>query len=213
MIIKQFRTGGDRNLGYLAADEVSGDALVVDASYNPGMIYNFACEHGLTIRYLFSTHGHSDHTNGNATTSQLTGLKPLLYGDTCPETGISVRAGARFPLGSGSVLIIHTPGHTEDSICLHVGDALFTGDTLFTGKVGGTMTAEQALAEYDSLRNKLMRLPDETRVFPGHDYGSSPASTIAEEKKSNPFLLQPDFRSFLALKQNWAAYKKEHGIA
>ncbi|NTW62845.1 MAG: MBL fold metallo-hydrolase [Chlorobiaceae bacterium] len=213
MLIKQFRTGGDRNFGYLAADNVSGDALVIDASYNPGMIYNFACEHGLTIRYIFSTHGHSDHTSGNATISQLTGLKPLLYGDTCNETGISVHDGARFPLGSQSVQIIHTPGHTEDSLCLLVGDALFTGDTLFTGKVGGTVTDEQALAEYHSLHDKLMRLPDETRVFSGHDYGISPVSTIREEKKSNPFLLQPDFRSFLAIKHNWAAYKKEHGIA
>ncbi|MCF8383231.1 MAG: hydroxyacylglutathione hydrolase [Chlorobium sp.] len=212
MIVKQFRTGGDRNFGYLAADEHSGEALVVDASWDPGSIAEYAVQEGYRIRYVFSTHAHADHTNGNAAMARLSGLKPLLYGDTCPFTGIRVEDGAVFPLGSLHVHILHTPGHTPDSICLHAGDSLFTGDTLFTGKVGGTCSGEEAAAEYDSLQRLLKELPPATMVYPGHDYGERPITTLGDEKRTNPFLLQPDFNAFLALKNNWAAYKKEHGI-
>jgi glyoxylase-like metal-dependent hydrolase (beta-lactamase superfamily II) len=213
MIVEQFRTGGDRNFGYLVADEASGEALVIDASFNPEMIVRFAAEHGFGIRFVFSTHGHDDHTNGNDTIRGLSGIVPLLYGDICSRTGIRVDEGALFPIGSLNARILHTPGHTKDSICIHVGDALFTGDTLFTGKVGGTGTEEQALMEYKSLQHKIMQLADSIKVYPGHDYGLSPVSSIGHERSSNPFLLQKDFNAFLLLKQNWAAYKKTHGIA
>jgi len=213
MIVEQFHTGGDRNFGYLVADEVSGEALVIDASFNPGMIVRFAAEHSVVIRFVFSTHGHDDHTNGNDAMRHLTGITPLLYGDTCPATGIRVIDGALFPLGSFEAQIIYTPGHTKDSLCIYIGDALFTGDTLFTGKVGGTGTEEQALMEYHSLHHKLLQLADNTKVYPGHDYGLSPTSSISHERLTNPFLLQKDFNAFLHLKQNWAAYKKAHGIA
>ncbi|MEI6847146.1 MAG: hydroxyacylglutathione hydrolase family protein [Chlorobiaceae bacterium] len=213
MIVEQFRTGGDRNFGYLVADEQTGDALVIDASFDPGMIVRFATKRDLIIRFVFSTHSHDDHTNGNKAIRQITGIVPLLYGDTCPKTGIKVIDDALFPLGSFDAHIIYTPGHTTDSFCILVSDALFTGDTLFTGKIGGTATRDQALDEYNSLQHKLMRLPDTTRVFPGHDYGLSPVSSISNERVSNPFLLQPDFNAFFALKHNWAEYKKTHGIA
>ncbi len=213
MFVKQFRTGGDRNFGYLIADETSKKALVIDPSFSPERIVDFAREKGYQIVYIFVTHDHFDHTNGNATIERLTGTRPLLYSDTDPKTGIRVEDESSFPLGELEVRIIHTPGHTEDSICLYVGDSLFTGDTLFVGKVGGTDLGAGARAEYDSLREKLLPLPDETRVFPGHDYGVAPESTIGVERRSNPFLIQPDFEAFLDLKRNWLAYKEEHGIA
>ena len=213
MIVEQFRTGGDRNFGYLVADEASGEALVIDASFNPDMIVRFAAEHDFDIRFIFSTHGHDDHTNGNNTIRHLTGIAPLLYGETCLRNGVRIEDGALFPLGSLDARILHTPGHTKDSICIHIGDAVFTGDTLFTGKVGGTGTEEQALMEYQSLQQKIMLLADTTRVYPGHDYGLSPVSSIGHERLTNPFLLQKDFNDFLLLKQNWAVYKKTHGIA
>ena len=213
MIVEQFRTGGDRNFGYLVADEVSGEALVIDASFSPGMIVRFAADRGFGIQYIFSTHGHDDHTNGNETIGRMTGLIPLLYGAVCSRTGIRVEDGALFPLGSLEARILYTPGHTRDSLCIFIGEALFTGDTLFTGKVGGTGTEEQALDEYESIWHKIMVLPDTTAVYPGHDYGVSPVSSIGMERSTNPFLLQKDFNEFLFLKQNWAAYKKTHGIA
>ena len=213
MYLKQFRTGGDRNFGYLVSDEKSRQAFVVDPSYNPRMIVDEALLRGLTIRYVFCTHGHHDHVNGNETIAGLTDRTPLLYGSVCPETGIRVEDGAAFPLGETAVRILHTPGHTADSICILAGDALFTGDTLFVGKVGGTDLGAEAEEEFRSLHDKILPLPETVRVFPGHDYGTSPESTIGREKSTNPFLLQPDLDAFVDLKRNWAAYKKAHGIA
>ena len=213
MYVKQFRTGGDRNFGYLVADESTSKAAVIDASYAPERIAEFARANGYSIEYVFSTHDHFDHTNGNATMAELTGKEALLFGSVDPDTGIAVEDNACFPLGALEILVLHTPGHTLDAICFVVQDAVFTGDTLFVGKVGGTDLGDGARAEYDSLHGRLLILPDDTRVFPGHDVGVAPESTIAHERETNPFLLQPDFESFVDLKRNWAAYKKEHGIA
>jgi hydroxyacylglutathione hydrolase len=212
MVVEQFSMGGDRNFGYLVADEASGEAMVIDPSFDPAKIIGYAAQHGYSIRFVLSTHGHADHTNGNAAMERLSGVRPLLFGETCPVTGTAVEDGAVFMLGDLDVRVIHTPGHTPDSICLYAGDAVFTGDTLFTGKIGGTYTEDQARQEFNSLNLKLMVLPPGTRVFPGHDYGVSPVSTIGRERTSNPFILARTFEEFLHLKQNWAAYKKAHGI-
>ena len=213
MFVKQFRTGGDRNLGYLVADEQARLAAVIDPSYAPERIVQFAREQQYEIKYVFCTHDHFDHTNGNQTMAELVGKQALLFGDTDPDTGIPIEGGARLPLGALEIAILHTPGHTSDAICFHVGDAVFTGDTLFVGKVGGTDLGTGAQQEYESLHRGLLTLPDATRVFPGHDVGVAPESTIANERETNPFLLQPDFDAFVDLKRNWAAYKEEHGLA
>ncbi|MBN1873831.1 MAG: MBL fold metallo-hydrolase [Anaerolineae bacterium] len=225
MFVKQFLTGGDRNFGYLVADEATKQALVIDPSYAPDTIVEFARGQGYEIVYVFCTHGHYDHTNGNATLQRLTGKRALLFGDVAPleegnsTTGVQVADGARFPLGNLEVLIIHTPGHSDDAICIYVEDAgsgdraVFTGDTLFVGKVGGTDYGINARIEYESLHHKLLTLPDETRVFPGHNVGVAPESTIGHERTTNPFLVQPNFEAFLHLKKTWTAYKLEHGIA
>jgi len=213
MFIKQFLTGGDRNFGYLIADESTNSAAIVDPSYSPKVIADFANENGFNIEYVFNTHGDADHTNGNEETFALTGVQALLFGDKEPKTGITVSDGAEFPLGTLTIHIIHTPGHTEDSICLYTGDAVVTGDTLFIGKIGGTDFGDNARKQYDSLHNKLLTLPDSTRVFPGHNVGVAPESTILHERQTNPFLVQPDVEAFIALKKNWLEYKKTHGIA
>jgi glyoxylase-like metal-dependent hydrolase (beta-lactamase superfamily II) len=109
--------------------------------------------------------------------------------------------------------ILHTPGHTPDSMCILVEGHLVTGDTLFVGKVGGTSTRGESETEAESLR-RLMALDGQTTVWPGHDVGTSPSSTIARETETNPFCLRlGDFGEFHHLKENWAAYKEEHGIA
>jgi hydroxyacylglutathione hydrolase len=213
VLVETFRTGGDRNLAYLVADEDEKQAIVIDPSFSPRTVLDFAQSHRYDIAYVFCTHHHHDHTNGNDEIERLTGLAPLLFGDLDPRTGVRVGADARFPFGRLAVRVLHTPGHTPDSISLRVEDALFTGDTLFVGKVGGTDLGAGARAEYRSLHDVLMKLPDDTRVFPGHDVGVEPESTIGRERRTNPFLLRPDVESFIDLKRNWAAYKQEHGIA
>lgn len=213
MLFERFEVGGDRNLAYLAIDNSTGEAIAVDPSYSPERILEFASEEHIAIRYVFNTHRHHDHSNGNEVMENALGLRVLAFGDTDPVSGIEVTDNSIFTFGRSTVQVIYTPGHTDDSICLYAGDGLFTGDTLFVGKVGGTDFEDGARQEYDSLHQKLLKLPAETKVFPGHDVGIQPESTIGNEIATNPFLLQPNFEAFVNLKKNWLEYKKKHGIA
>lgn len=211
-MIKTFQTGGDRNLGYLIADDVTRRAVVIDPSYDPAAIAAFSSDNDYEVVYAFNTHDHHDHTNGNDAFEAATGVRALKFGDLDEATSQAVADGAVFPLGDLEIKIIHTPGHTPDSICLLVDGALFTGDTLFVGKVGGTDLEDGARAEYVSLRERILTLPGNTRIYPGHDVGATPESTIQQERETNPFLLRASVESFIELKANWAEYKKEHGI-
>ena len=112
----------------------------------------------------------------------------------------------------GSWQVVHTPGHTPDSMCIHVKDELVTGDTLFVGKIGGTATRKEAETEFQSLMI-LMEMEPHIRIWPGHNYGVAKSSTIGHELETNPFLQRlDDFSAFYWLKQNWADYKLRHGI-
>jgi hydroxyacylglutathione hydrolase len=117
-------------------------------------------------------------------------------------------------VGSITIRALHVPGHTEDHLLffLPAEKVAITGDLLFVGKVGGTSTDEEARAEFGSLRRVLAELPPETTVWPGHDYGCRPASTLALEALMNPFLRVPDLASFLRLKADWPRFKQEHGL-
>ncbi|MFC2079774.1 MBL fold metallo-hydrolase, partial [Candidatus Bipolaricaulota bacterium] len=128
-MIKTFQTGGNRNLGYLIADDATKAAVVIDPSYDPTAITAFASDNGYEIASAFNTHDHHDHTNGNEVFEAATGIRPLKFGDLETLTNQTVADGAVFPLGNLTIRIIHTPGHTPDSICLLIDGALFTGDT------------------------------------------------------------------------------------
>ncbi|GAB4183558.1 MAG: hydroxyacylglutathione hydrolase family protein [Calditrichia bacterium] len=213
MIIKQILIGGDRNYSYLLADEETHAAAVIDPSYHPEKMDQLVNEMRLSLQFVINTHLHPDHTNGNSYFIHKYKLPVLQYGAGLPESNETLDDGCQIQLGKLTLTFIYTPGHTPDSICIYVPGAVFTGDTLFVGKVGGTDFGENARLEYDSLHQKLMTLPDDTVVYPGHNYGIRPTSTIGEEKKSNPFIIQPDFEHFVDLKRNWAEYKRKHGIA
>lgn len=212
MIFEQVRTGGDRNFGYFLAEGGGGCAAVVDPSGAPELFFELLDRHCCELKYVICTHDHYDHTGGMdilARKSQALIVMHKINGD---RADLPVEDGELIDMGRMQLKIIHTPGHTDDSICVLCGDILLTGDTLFVGKVGGTDLGEGARAEYDSLHRKLMSLPDETKVYPGHDYGVAPSSTIGREKVTNPFLRCGSFEEFVDLKANWAEYKKKHGV-
>ncbi|MGL1936154.1 MAG: hydroxyacylglutathione hydrolase family protein [Fibrobacterales bacterium] len=213
MFVKQFEMGGDKNLGYLIADEVSKKACVIDPSFSPLLVVETARKHSFSIQYILNTHGHEDHTNGNELIEQYTDIKPIAFGDNEPLTTKKIAHNTELPLGKLTIHILHTPGHTPESISIFVGDAVFTGDTLFTDRVGPTFTEDNAREEYHSIHSILMRLPPQTRVFPGHHYGELSSTTIEDELTANPFITQPDFDSFYDFKKNWGQYKKMHRIA
>ena len=212
MIFHQVAVGGDRNFGYFVADDKTRAAAVVDPSYSPQKLVDLAGEYGAEILYVLSTHDHGDHTKGNREIQKMTGAQIALHRNASGRRDIAVEDGEELPLGELALKLLYTPGHTDDSICILVEDLLLTGDTLFVGKVGGTDYGEGARKEYDSLHQKLMRLDDAIRVYPGHDYGVQPHSTIGHERRTNPFLLRTSFDDFVELKINWLEYKQQHGI-
>jgi glyoxylase-like metal-dependent hydrolase (beta-lactamase superfamily II) len=211
MIFEQIPTGGDRNFAYLVGDEESGAGALIDPSNDPRKCIKAAEAKRLVVRYVINTHGHSDHTNGNDTVVKRTGARVVAHKNARQNHDVDVSDGDRLSLGNLQLEFIHTPGHTDDAVCVLAGGKLVTGDTLFVGKVGGTDLGEGARREFESL-HRLMKLPNDVKVYPGHDYGTAPSSTIGNEKKTNPFLLQKNFEDFVYLKEHWAAYKKEHGI-
>jgi hydroxyacylglutathione hydrolase len=210
MIFKQIESGGDRNYAYLIASEKTKEGALVDPSPDPSIVIEAAKEEGIEIKYVINTHSHFDHSQGNDYFRGAGRGKTITFINCGPDT--EVREGESLNLGDIILEFMHTPGHTTDSICIKVVDKLITGDTLFVGKVGGTYSKEDAKIEFESLK-KIMTLAPDTEVWPGHNYGVRPSSTIGLELENNPFIKRlGNFSEFLWLKQNWAQYKLEHGL-
>jgi len=213
-IFEQVRTGGDRNFGYLLGDRQAGVALLVDPSFDPEGMVARASAQGLTVTAVLNTHGHSDHSNGNARASVLTGA-PVLGGAGHPGGLDRVLAdGEIIPFGEFHLRTWHVPGHCPEHLAFLVEEmgAGITGDHLFVGKVGGTGNEADARREWDSLQRLLRDWPGETTIWPGHDYGARPSSTVALERETNPFLLCEDVAAFLQLKADWPEFKARHGL-
>jgi glyoxylase-like metal-dependent hydrolase (beta-lactamase superfamily II) len=202
MFFKQIQQHSD-NFSYILADEEAKEAAVVDSSFNANEIISIINSKQFTLKYVINTHGHSDHTAGNAELASIFHAKIVAYNLSRVNFDVGVEDGDMLFVGVIPIKVIYTPGHTADSICLLVDDKkLLTGDTLFVGECGRTdFAGGSSKSMYDSLFNKLMKLPDTVEIYPGHDYGTSACSTIGEERKSN-YTLQPrslkDFIEFMA---------------
>jgi hydroxyacylglutathione hydrolase len=214
LIFEQIRTGGDRNFGYLLGDRAAKIGVLIDPSYTPGALVERATAQGLRISYIINTHGHQDHINGNVAAEELTGAKTAAHPDCPALPDVQLKDEDTIEVGSLSLKVLYTPGHCEDHIVLYEPkyELLITGDLLFVGKVGGTSNDTDARIEFNSLRRVLNAFPDSATVWPGHDYGVRPSSTLALEKACNPFLQPADVAGFLRLKDDWAIYKKLHGL-
>lgn len=214
----QIHLGGDRNFCYLIGDPESGRAAALDPGFEPERFHGIAETEGLTIERILITHGHSDHTAGTAKLQALTGAAIHAGKKDQVPAAESVVDGQVIPLGELAITALATPGHSPGHFCYLCEGRLVTGDILFCGKVGGTgsyFPGSSARQEFESL-HRLMQLPPDTLVFPGHDYyggtGQRPHSTIGFEKENNPFITAADFEAFCHLKDNWAEYKKEHNL-
>jgi glyoxylase-like metal-dependent hydrolase (beta-lactamase superfamily II) len=211
-IFEQIRVGGDRNFAYLVGDRDAGVAAAIDPAFDPEQVLERAQAQGLEIRWILNTHGHTDHVNGNEALADATSAEICAHRSLQPRRALD--DGDVLEIGSFELRVLEVPGHTPDHLLFWLPEArvAVTGDLLFVGKIGGTATEEQARAEYESLQRVLATLPDDTTIWPGHDYGCRPATTIALERATNPFLLAPDFDAFLQLKRDWADYKARLGL-
>jgi hydroxyacylglutathione hydrolase len=195
---------------YLFGCGTLGKCCVVDAHEEDIDAYvEFAAAKGMRIAYVIDTHIHADHRSGGPALAQKVGAPYCLHESaevTFPFE--RVRDGQELELGNTRVRVLHTPGHTPESVCLVVTDLrrgtdpwfVLTGDTLFVGAVGRPdlpgKARENARELYASIHEKLLGLPDDVEIFPGHFAGSmcgagmsgKPSSTIAFEKRWNPLL-------------------------
>ncbi|OGL53523.1 MAG: hypothetical protein A3G31_07365 [Candidatus Schekmanbacteria bacterium RIFCSPLOWO2_12_FULL_38_15] len=207
MYFKQIPLGQMGNYSYLFGCEKTKEAAVVDPAFEVDRIIKAANSDGYKIKYIFTTHGHFDHTGGHIETASKTGAKIIAHKK---ETGslkrnsitvdIEVNDGDEINVGNITVKIIHTPGHTKGGICLLVDDKkLITGDTLFVGDCGRTDLGDGSSKElFNSINEKLKTLPDNIEVYSGHGYGGA-YSTIGQEKKTNPAMKCKTLEEFEAL--------------
>lgn len=198
MFFRQVQQHGD-NFSYLIGDEATREAAVVDSSYNAGELSRLLKAHDYALKYIVNTHGHSDHTAGNFELASSTKAKIVAYKQSKAHFDLPVDDADTIMVGKITIKVIYTPGHTTDSICLLVDDTkLLTGDTLFVGECGRTdLPGGNSKSMYESLFGKISKLNNDIQVYPGHDYGSKPYSTIGEEKASNYTLKHRSLAEFV----------------
>jgi glyoxylase-like metal-dependent hydrolase (beta-lactamase superfamily II) len=213
-IFEQIRTGGDRNFAYLLGDREAGEGALVDPSYDPDAVVERSRLQGLKVTHVINTHGHPDHVNGNARALELTGARLAAYKDAESGPAVALDDGDELKVGALTLRFLYTPGHCSDHLVVYLPDqaVALTGDLLFVGKIGGTASEELALLEYESIQRVLRELPPETTIWPGHDYGCRPSSTIGLELETNPFILAGSVEEFLRLKRDWGEFKTSHGL-
>ncbi|MCK4486953.1 MAG: MBL fold metallo-hydrolase [Desulfobacterales bacterium] len=209
MIIKQMRLGPMDVFCYILGCEDTLKGLVIDPAGEEERILETARALGITIESVVNTHGHPDHTCGNRKIAEQTGAKIYMHAlddrffntpeghsmaiqmgfTPSPPADVLLNDGDIISFGDKGLTVLHTPGHSPGGICLYVEDNLFTGDTLFVGAVGRTDLPGGSMETLlRSIKDRILSLPDETIIWPGHDYGGSPTSTIALEKRDNPYI-------------------------
>lgn len=205
MEVRKFVLGYLTTNCYVVSCPVEKEAIVIDPGGEVESLLNYLHQEGLSLKYIVNTHGHGDHIQGNGQLKEATGAKIAIHERdqamlkkpaknlsrytgkdfASPPADLLLAEGDSVRWGKESLEVIHTPGHTPGGISL-VGNGLaFTGDTLFAGSVGRSDLPGGSMTDLlTSIREKLLVLPPETRVLPGH----GPETTIGAEKESNPFL-------------------------
>jgi glyoxylase-like metal-dependent hydrolase (beta-lactamase superfamily II) len=214
LYFKQIEIGPMQNYVYLIGSMETRKVAVVDAAWEIDAILKIAAQDEMEITHAFVTHTHPDHVGGGFAGMEIAGVTELL--EKCKAKVVVHKAESEFLKGLSSsdliktdhgdkivvggveIQLMHTPGHTPGSQCFLVDHRVVSGDTLFIDACGRVdFPGGNAEQMYYSLTQKLMSLPDDTVLFPGHNYARLPHATIGEQKKTNPYLRFSSLKQFL----------------
>ena len=210
MIINQIPVGPFQVMTYLVACPRTREAFIIDPGGEEDKLLALIREKDFKVRYILNTHGHADHVVGNRSLHNVLKAPVCMHAaddrfftdaevrkTSTRELGlpppdpvdIRLKDGDVLEVGKLKIEVLHTPGHTPGSVCYLVEGNLFSGDTLFVGAAGRTDLIGGSLNTLlESLEKRLIVLPGETVVWPGHNYGESPTSTIAREMQENIYI-------------------------
>jgi glyoxylase-like metal-dependent hydrolase (beta-lactamase superfamily II) len=204
LILKQIPLGPMDNFLYFLGDQTAGKVAVVDPAWDVGFLRKEAEKNRWKITAIFLTHGHPDHVNGldellstHDIPAYISEHEASFYTPRCKNLH-KVADHAKLKVGNIEFECLHTPGHTPGSQCFLTEGRLITGDTLFIDGCGRCdLPGGDARVMHRSLYNVILKLPEPTLLYPGHDYGPVPVATLKEQKQTNPYLQCKDLEEFL----------------
>jgi glyoxylase-like metal-dependent hydrolase (beta-lactamase superfamily II)/acyl carrier protein len=215
LYVRQLQLGPMENFVYLVGPRDGDEAVVVDPAWDVDAIEQAAARDHRRLVAAVVSHSHDDHINGLAELLRRRDLPvyahrdELAFSPALRELGRAVRAvraGDEIAVGPARIKLLHTPGHTPGSLCVLCGDALFSGDTAFVRGCGRCdLEGGDPEAMYRSITDVLLKLPDATRLFPGHHYADRVSSTLGDERRENRFFQFADLGAFIAYRMRGGA--------
>ncbi|ABX12217.1 MBL fold metallo-hydrolase [Nitrosopumilus maritimus] len=198
MIVHQIQVGNMQNFSYIVVDEDTSESIIIDPSWDLIELEMVIKENDLKIKYIVNTHHHFDHTIGNEAMAESTKAPIIQHENSELKHDITVKDGDVIEFGNSKLKVLHTPGHSKDSICL-IGDGkIFSGDTLFVGNCGRIdLPGGSAKELYHSLFDILYSLDDNLVLYSGHNYGHKEISTLGQEKITNMVMQKRTEQQFL----------------
>jgi glyoxylase-like metal-dependent hydrolase (beta-lactamase superfamily II) len=192
-ILETLGNGFDRNLCYVFGCSLTGEGALIDAGIRTERVLAVFEARGLRPTALLLTHSHGDHLSEapeflRRTRARVYSFDPDVRKRLAEADVYPLSDGAELRVGEERLEVLHTPGHSPDSCCFRCGDVLFTGDTLFVGRTGRTLGPGASTRELYRSVARLKKLPPHTVLYPGHDYGDAPTSTLGRELGLNAFL-------------------------
>jgi len=198
MKVHQIQVGNMQNFSYVVEDEDTRESIIIDPSWDLIELEMIIKENNLKIKYIVNTHHHFDHTLGNEAMVESTKAPVIQHENSELKHDITVKNGDFIEFGNSKLKVLHTPGHSQDSICL-IGDGkIFSGDTLFVGNCGRIdLPGGSAKDLYHSLFDVLYNLDENLVMYSGHNYGSSETTTLGQEKITNHVMQKRTEQQFL----------------
>ncbi len=200
MKVHQIQIGNMQNFTYIVEDEDTSEAIIIDPSWDLIELEMIIKRNDLKIKYIVNTHHHFDHTLGNEAMAESTKAPIIQHEASELKKDITVKDGDIIEFGNSKLKVLHTPGHSKDSICL-IGDGkIFSGDTLFVGNCGRVdLPGGSAKELYHSLFDILHSLDDNLVMYSGHNYGHSETSTLGQEKITNMVMQKRTEQQFVEM--------------